>query len=147
VTPLVWHGEITAANARQVWENTRAYLEAPRQDRQLALDLSDVRFIDSSGLGLLIRAKKFARQQGAKLALKGIQPAVRNVIKIARLEEFLENDDPPNTKTLPKPSITWRNVFSLPEAGALRMAHPAEPSYEPILPEPVTNAALATSHE
>jgi N-acetylglucosaminyldiphosphoundecaprenol N-acetyl-beta-D-mannosaminyltransferase len=150
VTPLVWHGEITAANARQVWENTRAYLEAPRRERELALDLSDVRFIDSSGLGLLIRAKRLAGQQGAKLAFRGIQPAVKNVIQIARLEEFLQNDDAPDSKSSPKRSATWRNAFGLPEAlapVALRTAHPAEASNDPIVPEPVTNAALATSHE
>jgi N-acetylglucosaminyldiphosphoundecaprenol N-acetyl-beta-D-mannosaminyltransferase len=150
VTPLVWHGEITAANARQVWENTRAYLEAPRPERELSLDLSDVRFIDSSGLGLLIRAKKLARQQGIKLVFMGIQPAVRNVMKIARLEGFLHHDDAPDTRRVSKRSPEWRDLLSLPEAVApvaLRTALPAEPSYEPILSETVTNAALATSHE
>jgi anti-anti-sigma factor len=148
VTPLVWQGEITAANATQVWENTRAYLEAPLSDRQLALDLSGVRFIDSSGLGLLIRAKKLAHQQGAKLAFRGIPPTVKNVIQIARLEKFLQNDEIPETNSLPSRSPTWREVFSLPEAVApvaLRTAHPAETSYGPILPSPVTNAALAAS--
>ena len=150
ITPLVWQGEITADNAMQVWENTRAYLEAPRQDRQLALDLTNVRFIDSSGLGLLIRAKKLARLQGATLAFKGIQPAVHNVIKIARLEQFLENDVPSDTKSSPRRSTTWRDLFILPETttpAALRTPHSAETSCDPILPQPVTNAAFATSHE
>jgi N-acetylglucosaminyldiphosphoundecaprenol N-acetyl-beta-D-mannosaminyltransferase len=148
VTPLVWHGEITAANARQVWENTRAYLEARRSERGLALDLTDVRFIDSSGLALMIRAKKLARQQGATLLFRGLQPAVKNVIHIARLEEFLHHDEPPHSESLPKRSPTWREILSLPEAvplAARQTAHPAEPSFDSILPEPVTNAALATS--
>ncbi len=146
VTPLVWHGEITAGNARQVWENTRAYLEAPRPERELALDLSDVRFIDSSGLGLMIRAKKLAQKQGVKLIFNGILPAVKNVIQIAHLEEFLLNDDAPDAKSLPKRSSTWRDVFSLPEASATptRIFGSAQ---DPIMPEPVTNAVLATSHE
>lgn len=146
VAPLVWHGEITAANAREVWENTRAYLEAPRRDGELPLDLSGVRFIDSSGLGLMIRAKKLAQQKGAKLVFTGIQPAVKNVIQIAHLQEFLLNDDAPDAKSLPKPSSTWRDVFSLPEATAAptRIFGSAQGT---ILPEPVTNAVLATSHE
>jgi N-acetylglucosaminyldiphosphoundecaprenol N-acetyl-beta-D-mannosaminyltransferase len=150
LTPLLWHGEITAANASQVWENTRAYLEASRQERELALDLTNVRFIDSSGLGLLIRAKKLARQQGAKLSLKGIQPAVRNVIKLARLEQFFEKDELPDTKSLPNPSTPGSDVFSLPKTPTpvpLRTSHPAAASYNAILPETVTNAALATSLE
>lgn len=144
VTPLVWQGEITAANARQVWENTRAYLEASRPDRDLALDLTGVRFIDSSGLGLMIRARKLAQQQGARLVFRGIQPAVKNVIQIARLEKFLQNDEAPDTKSLPKRSPTWRDVFTLPEPSAAP-AGIFGASHDPN--EPVTNTALATSHE
>ena len=146
VTPLLWHGEITAANARQVWDSTRAYLQAPRPERELALDLSGVRFIDSSGLGLMIRAKKLAQKHGVKLVLNGIQPAVQNVIHIAHLEEFLLNDNAADPKPLPKHSSTWRDVFSLSEASPTptRIFDSAQ---DTILSEPVTNAVLATSHE
>jgi anti-anti-sigma factor len=146
VTPLVWHGEITAANARHVWENTRAYLDAPRRDDELALDLRGVRFIDSSGLGLMIRAKKLAEQKGAKLVFIGIQPAVKNVIQIAHLEGFLLNGHAPDIRPLPERSSAWRDVFSRPEAAATptRIFGNAQ---DTILPEPVTNAVLATSHE
>ena len=146
VTPLVWHGEITAGNARQVWENTRAYLEAPRPERELALDLSDVRFIDSSGLGLMIRAKKLAQKQGVKLIFNGIQPAVKNVIQIAHLQEFLLSDDPPDAESLPKRSSAWRDVFSLQEATSTP-ARIFGATQDTRLPEPVTNAVLAASHE
>jgi anti-anti-sigma factor len=158
VTPLVWQGEITAANATQVWENTRAYLEASRSDRHIAIDLSGVRFIDSSGLGLLIRAKKLAHQQGAALAFRGIPPAVKNVIQIARLEKFLQNDDMSETKSLPSRSPAWREVFTLPDTLAPLATRPAHsgdasasrgrifgPPPDTILPPPVTNAALAAS--
>jgi N-acetylglucosaminyldiphosphoundecaprenol N-acetyl-beta-D-mannosaminyltransferase len=144
VTPLVWHGEITAANARQVWEDTRTYLEAPRTERELALDLGDVRFIDSSGLGLLIRAKKLAQKQGVKLFLNGIQPAVKNVIQIAHLEEFLLDGAAPDAKSFSKRSSKWCEVFGLQKA----MSTPTRTfgsAGDPI--SPVTNAVLATSHE
>jgi anti-anti-sigma factor len=146
VTPLVWHGEITAANAKQVWENTRTYLEAPRRDGELALDLSGVRFIDSSGLGLMIRAKKLAQQKGTKLVFRGVQPAVENVIQIAHLNEFLLNDVPPDAKSLPNRSSTWRDVFNLPEPNPTA-ARTFGSAKDTILREPVTNAVLVTSHE
>jgi N-acetylglucosaminyldiphosphoundecaprenol N-acetyl-beta-D-mannosaminyltransferase len=145
ITPLLWHGEITAANAEQVWQNTRAYLQTPRPERELALDLSDVRFIDSSGLALMIRAKKLAGQQGNRLVFKGIQPAVRNVIQIAHLEKFLQNEEAPDSKPEPSRPPTWREVFSLPEAGARPGLFAGQP--DTILPQSVTNAAFATSHE
>jgi N-acetylglucosaminyldiphosphoundecaprenol N-acetyl-beta-D-mannosaminyltransferase len=146
VMPLVWHGEITAANAEQVWENTRQYAEAAPAERNLALDLSDVRFIDSSGLGVMIRLKKLAQQQGANLTFKGIQPAVQNVIRMARLEQFLRHGDTPAAKTFPKSATTWRDLISLPESCSGSVADFSPPNRD-ILPEAVTNPALATSHE
>ena len=143
VTPLVWHGEITAANAGHVWESTREYLESPKAERDLALDLSGVRFIDSSGLSLLIRAKKLARQQGGKLVFRGVQPAVKNVIQISHLNEFLQ-DDEADPNSLPKHPPTWRDVFTLPDAGATP-AGIFGAAQNTI--EPVTNPVFATSHE
>jgi anti-anti-sigma factor len=93
---LVWHGEITALNADLVWERTRSYMEeaarlsdASEGSDSIVIDLSVVRFIDSSGLGLMVRVRKFARQCELKLRFANLQPAVLNVVQIARLEEFL----------------------------------------------------------
>jgi len=93
---LVWYGEITAVNAEDVWERTRTYIEqavrarvASDNSESLVIDLSVVRFIDSSGLGLMVRARKLARQSGINLRFTNLQPAVLNVVQIARLEEFL----------------------------------------------------------
>jgi len=58
------------------------------------IDLSRVRFIDSSGLGLMVRAKKVARSHGATLAFTGLQPAVHNVVRLAQLEAFLLDTTP-----------------------------------------------------
>jgi len=87
--PLVWHGEITAANAELVWETIHPRLAALSCD--VVFDLSDVRFIDSSGLGLLLRAKKLAQRRGTRLSLVGVRPAVRNVLRHSRLEAYLLN--------------------------------------------------------
>jgi N-acetylglucosaminyldiphosphoundecaprenol N-acetyl-beta-D-mannosaminyltransferase len=92
---LVWYGEITAINTDDVWERTSAYIEQAAHVRDfgepqaLVIDLSVVRFIDSSGLGLMVRVRKLARQYGLKLRYTNLQPAVLNVIQIARLEDFL----------------------------------------------------------
>jgi N-acetylglucosaminyldiphosphoundecaprenol N-acetyl-beta-D-mannosaminyltransferase len=87
---LVWYGEITAVNVDQVWERTRSYIEqAKEQSGSIVIDLSVVRFIDSSGLGLMVRVRKLARQCGLTLGFANVQPAVLNVVQIARLEEFL----------------------------------------------------------
>jgi anti-sigma B factor antagonist len=88
LNPLLWQGEITAANAKEVWATTEAHL-ASKQRRELVIDLSGVRFMDSTGLGVMVRAKKLALREHVKLEFIHLQPAVKNVIQLARLEEFL----------------------------------------------------------
>jgi N-acetylglucosaminyldiphosphoundecaprenol N-acetyl-beta-D-mannosaminyltransferase len=83
---FAWHGEITAANIDEVWQETSRALDEAAPGQALFLDLSDVRFIDSSGLGLMLRALKTAQSQNLTLQVIGMQPAVRNVLRLARLE-------------------------------------------------------------
>ena len=87
-SPLLWQGEITAANADAVWELTQIHLLKPGR-RELTVDMSAVRFIDSSGAGIMLRAKKFAQQHGLKLKFIGVQDDVLNVLRVTRLDEFL----------------------------------------------------------
>jgi N-acetylglucosaminyldiphosphoundecaprenol N-acetyl-beta-D-mannosaminyltransferase len=63
--------------------------------RKVTIDLSNVRFIDSTGLGLMVRARKLAGGYGAQLRFTGLQPAVRNVVRIAKMEDYLLSADPP----------------------------------------------------
>lgn len=88
LNPLLWQGEITAANADEVWSTTEAHIIS-KQRKELVIDLAGVRFIDSTGLGLMVRAKKLARNQQVKLTFVHLQPAVENVIQLARLGEYL----------------------------------------------------------
>lgn len=89
--PFFWQGEITAANADEVWRLTHARLfnVAENAQPELTIDLGSVRFLDSSGLGIMVRAKKLAQRHGTRLCFTGLQPPVRNVVQLARLEEFL----------------------------------------------------------
>jgi anti-anti-sigma factor len=86
---LVCRGEITAANAEKIWECMHAYLMRSRSGEVWRIDLSQVRFIDSSGLGLMVRAKKLANSHAASLVFTGLTPAVRNVVHLARLGRWL----------------------------------------------------------
>lgn len=88
---LLWEGEITAANANEVWETTRILLTSASRP-EFVIDLSAVRFMDSTGLGLMVRAKKLAQREGVKLTFINPQPAVENVLELARLKELLLPD-------------------------------------------------------
>ena len=60
--------------------------EAPRK---LILDLSEVPYIDSSGVGTIVELKRRVEKSGAKIVLVGLQPRVRSVFEITRLGDLL----------------------------------------------------------
>ncbi len=87
---LTMPGELVAANATACGDAVmREWKERPEL-RYLRLDMSSTRFMDSSGLGFLIRCYRSAKErEGAKLELLHLQPNVLNVIKLARLQPLL----------------------------------------------------------
>jgi N-acetylglucosaminyldiphosphoundecaprenol N-acetyl-beta-D-mannosaminyltransferase len=87
---LRWQGEVTAANAGQVWATTESHILAHSAAHDhVTIDLSAVRFMDSSGAGLMVRARKLAQRHGCKLTFLNPQLPILNVLRIARLEEFV----------------------------------------------------------
>ena len=54
----------------------------------VALDLSGVDFLSSSGVALLVGLKRRLEGKGGKLVLFGIQPAVEDLLRIIRLTQF-----------------------------------------------------------
>jgi anti-sigma B factor antagonist len=54
---------------------------------QLVVDLSRVRYIDSSGLAVLIEAMQSVTDYGGLFALAGMQETVRSIFEIARLDQ------------------------------------------------------------
>jgi len=86
---LQWRGEVTAANADEVWHDTRLFIEeALGSEESVSIELNDLRFIDSSGLGIMVRARKLAQRNGLDLHFEGANGAVRNVIDLARLADY-----------------------------------------------------------
>ena len=59
-------------------------------DRCMVLNLCDVDFIDSSGLGLLVRLLTRCRAAGGDLKLCAVPGRVRDVLKITRLQTLFE---------------------------------------------------------
>jgi len=87
---LSWVGEITAANAGEVWNQTRDLLVGEGKPSPVAIDLSRARFIDSSGLTTMLRIQRWAWRQGTKIIFTGLQPPVRDVVlRMAKLDQIL----------------------------------------------------------
>ena len=54
------------------------------------LNLKNVRYIDSSGIASLVEGLKASREQGSRLILFGLSPAVREVMQLSRLQKIFE---------------------------------------------------------
>jgi anti-anti-sigma factor len=60
--------------------------------RELALDLSGVGFVDSSGLGVLVAVHRHAESQGAAFVVRSVPPQVQRLFEITRLGDLLTVD-------------------------------------------------------
>ncbi|MBA4549750.1 anti-sigma factor antagonist [Thermoactinomyces intermedius] len=61
--------------------------------RQITVNLSQVDYIDSTGLGVLIGAYKAQRQTAGKLIISGMNPRLSRLFKITGLYEIMEIED------------------------------------------------------
>jgi len=57
--------------------------------RNVIMDLSEVKFCDSSGLSSLLVAHRLCKTSGGTFAVTGLQPTVEKLIKISQLESVL----------------------------------------------------------
>lgn len=82
------HGEIDLSSVAAV----RAVIdEALRHaNATLVIDLSDVAFFDSSGLGLLVTAKDDATAQGAELVLRSPSAAARRILELGGTTDWFQ---------------------------------------------------------
>ena len=57
---------------------------------RLIVDLSQVPFMDSSGVATLVEALQVQRRKGRKLVLCGLQAKVRSIFEISRLDRVFQ---------------------------------------------------------
>ena len=58
---------------------------ADAQERTVVVDLSDVEFIDSTGLGVLVLAQKRLRQHGGEIVLRSPSAKTRTILELTGL--------------------------------------------------------------
>jgi N-acetylglucosaminyldiphosphoundecaprenol N-acetyl-beta-D-mannosaminyltransferase len=88
---LAWCGEIVAANVEDVWRMTTDHVAAfvANHATLIIIDLTRLRFIDSSGAALMLRLKKWAQPLHAEIIFAHPQPNVRNVLRLTRIDQLL----------------------------------------------------------
>lgn len=79
------------------------------QSARIALDLSGVSFLDSTGIGALVGAYKKTREGEGQIAFFGARPRVKRVFQIAGLWNalpFYDSRDAALAALLPAPLVT-----------------------------------------
>jgi anti-sigma B factor antagonist len=82
-------GDIDLANSPEV---RKAVLREFRENRtpRVVMNLSKVRYIDSSGVASLVEGLKASRDLGLRFILFGLSPSAREVLQLSRLLKIFE---------------------------------------------------------
>ena len=98
-TTLRIRGELdalSAATLRPIIEQVVA-----EQRRQITVDLSELRLIDSSGIGALVSLYKRVGAAGGRVAFSGVTAQPRVIFKLLRLDVVFELEPEPETAEAP----------------------------------------------
>jgi anti-anti-sigma factor len=88
---VIARGEVDMASAPVLWG---AIVEAlAGHSGQVVLDLSDVSFIDSQGINVLVRVHKECNIDRERLIVRAPQPQARKVLEMTGLDKILAIED------------------------------------------------------
>ena len=87
VTELVIDGQLDALTASDLRAEIDKIVESA--PRRVEVDLSNLRLIDSSGVGALVSLYKRVRAQGTKMEIRGLRDQPLAIFKLLRLDRVL----------------------------------------------------------
>lgn len=82
------HGRITVENSGEMRAALSKALSA--KPPVLHVNLSDVSYIDTSGVATLVEAARIARKQGNRMILEGVHDQPRNLFEITHLDHLFD---------------------------------------------------------
>lgn len=91
VTVVAVAGEVDVSSAPTVQEQLDPLLG--RAPYTVVVDMSEVSFLDSTGLGALVAALKHAEENGGGLPLAGVQDRVLKLFRITGLDSVFVMED------------------------------------------------------
>lgn len=83
-------GRITNETADQLRETARNLIA---ENKRLVIDLSNVNYLDSSGLGMIVGVYITAKKAKCQLKLINLSPRVKEIFTLTRLDEALAGHD------------------------------------------------------
>ena len=85
----VLKGEIDHHSAKSAREQLDSFIITMQPD-VLAIDLSGISFMDSSGIGLIMGRQKLMKECGGSLEVRGPQPGIRRVLRLSGIERIVK---------------------------------------------------------
>ena len=79
--------ELDSFNSKEVQDSLKAILE---KGSNVMLDMTDCRYISSTGLRVLLFTKKMAAMKGQNLCLKSVSPEVKDIMDVTGFTEFFD---------------------------------------------------------
>ena len=87
-TVLPLKGEIDLHVFPEITASFDALIE--KKPKHLVVDVSGVTYIDSAGLAALVLAMQKVEAYGGRFSLAGLQPIVRSIFRMSRLDEVFQ---------------------------------------------------------
>ncbi len=81
-------GELDVASSIQARDVFKNLIDKGKVN--IIIDFSDVTFIDSSGLGIIVVAYRSAKEKGGTIKFAGMNPRVKKIFEITRTEKHFE---------------------------------------------------------
>jgi anti-sigma B factor antagonist len=76
------HGRLVAGTTEDLYQGVKQLLP---ETKLVVIDLAELTYVDSSGLGTLVRLNSSARRAGCELKLLHLGKQIRNVLKLTNL--------------------------------------------------------------
>lgn len=86
---LEFKGEIIFDNSNQLKEEVKKRLTRKKELKYLIIDLSQVPYVDSSGVGVILSLFKFMRNRKGSLAVAEANQKIKRVFEVTKLEEII----------------------------------------------------------
>ena len=97
ITELAAHGDLKILQLKGplVIQNVFSFQSTVRgvQAPNLVLEMTNVPYIDSSAVGVLVGAHVNRDKEGRSLLLVGVSDRVRNILKVTNVEQFFKFSD------------------------------------------------------
>jgi anti-sigma B factor antagonist len=83
-------GDLDAASSYVLRASLQELADEATPDADLVIDLSDVPFLDSAGLGAVISGVRAIRQKGGNVVLASPRPSVANLLRTTEIDQVVD---------------------------------------------------------